>query len=389
MYRLIIIIFYFLIVSCSNTSNQEINAKDFYKLNKATTSINKSSNELKKLSIKPLKLEDSIESSFIGNIQIYNDTIYFNDQNFGYVFKFDSSGNFLSREIGMGRGPNEVTGMSYFTKTDTSYVGIYNGNSYIYTFDEQFNKKEEGQADWKLSRSREEMLTKPIPSLGDIYEFDWDIPNILQPWDENHVAVAITASHPMFNAYFDTDLYYNYSRFLAIINIKNQVVEKIFGRRSPLYLENKNLPNFDHFNYETTEDDVFVNFWIDPNIYIIDKDEETVKSTFGVPGKDMIQDYVKTNSYEEAEKRRILDRSQYGYYHYLKIFNEDSLVVRGYKRGGSSETDGLQIYQDQKLIGDFDIQTGLKVIGKLDDTLIAMPDNFDNGLTLYKIELNE
>lgn len=376
-----------LLLGCN--THKEFNSEKFYN----TTDLLKEEKILyKTFSLDTLKVSD-IETSYVGQFSIFDDTIYFVDERFAYVFLFDKDGNLIEKRIGKGAGPNEVLDMSGGIISENSFISYNDKNSNIDVFDKNFNKKRNSRMDWQIKRSYEEVFNNPIPEIADSYEFDYGIPNILKKWDKNHVSIAITASHPKFNGYFDTDLYYNYARALALVNIHTGKVEKLIGRRSPVYLSQKNIPNFDHFNYDTSEDidEVYLNFWADKDIYIYSKKEDKVMGRFGQEGRNMKTNYRKTNSYEIAEDNLLEDMDLYGRYTYLKFFSENQMVMRGYYKGDSSDTDGLQIYKNYQLIADLDVPKGLQVIGNIDgDFYATSPQDLDTEyLLLYKIKFQE
>lgn len=53
-------------------------------------------------------LLDSVPSSYIGELVIYQDTIFFVDAHFCFVFMFDPDGVFLNKTLGQGKGPKEI-----------------------------------------------------------------------------------------------------------------------------------------------------------------------------------------------------------------------------------------------------------------------------------------
>lgn len=378
---------FFAVLGCNTP--KEFNSEEFYN----TTDLLKKENILyKTFSLDTLKISN-IETSYVGQFSIFNDTIYFADERFAYVFLFDKNGKFIGQHIGKGAGPNEILGLSGAVISQNNFISYNDKNSNIDVFDKKFNKLNNFRMDWQIKRSYEEVFEKPIPEMGDSYEFDYGIPNILKKWDKDHISMAITSSHPKFNGYFDTDLYYNYARSFALVNIYTGKVEKLVGRRSPVYLSQKNIPNFDHFNYDTSEsmDEVYLNFWADKNIYIYSKKENKVIGGFGQEGRNMKTDYRKTHSYEVAEENLLEDMDLYGYYTFLNYFPELQIVVRGYYKGENSNTDGLQIYKNYQLIADLDVPKGLQIIGNINgDFYATSPQDLDTEyLLLYKIKFQE
>lgn len=380
--------FLFLVLLTSCDDKNDIDATTYYDVK----NISKTNAGKKIINIQTdtIYIDSSIETSFIGDFWVFEKSLYFSDKYFNYIFQFNRDGLLTDKHVGKGNGPNEVTGFSYAIPTDSGFSLSFGGNNSIYSFDKNWNKISGFRINWDLKTSKKEILENPDPAATGAYEFDYGIPEIFKKWDSDHVAMVITASHPKFNGYFNTSLYYNQSRILALVNLKTGKVDKLIGRRSPFYLLHENLPNFDHFNYEIISNALFVNFWADPSIYTIDKKSGLATGKFGVPGNGMKINYLMTQSYEEAEEQRVEDQTNFGYYHYLKYLPEENLLLRGYTKGKGSTADGLQIYKDYALIGDIEVPKGLKIIGSIEGELFGSqlePKEEDENLKIFKIRL--
>lgn len=375
-----------LISSCSK-GKEDVDSTVFYDV--ANIETTKQTNVISKIEIDTITIQNDIETSFVGDFSIFNDTLYFADHFFGYLFRLNKDGNIIDKNIGKGNGPNEVRAFNYSIVSKNGYYFLDGGSSNLYFFNKNFKKEKDFRINWENKRSKQEVLANPVPTLGDSYEFGFGYPEVFKPWDNNHVAIAITASHPKFNGYFDTELYYNHSRILAIVNLESGKIEKYIGRRSPVYLNYKNLPNFDHFSYEVTENQIFVNFWADPTIYILDKKEGKAIGKFGQKGKNMKIDYPVTKTYEQAENKWKEDQENYGHYHYVKYIANKKLLFRGYHRGKGASTDGLQIYKENTQIGDIAIPKGLEIIGSIGNEFYAANKEMNESekLEIYKIIL--
>ncbi len=386
MKHIVILSFILLLFGCNSIVNEQ-NSAVYYN----TNDISKAENSMyRSFSLDTIVISD-IETSYVGQFSVFNDTLYFADERFAYVFRFDSNGKLISKGVGKGKGPNEITGLSGFVVSKNDVISFNDSNGSIDIFDKNLQKQESFRKDWQINRSYDEVFNNPRADKGDCYEFDYGYPNILKKWDENHVAFIITASHPKFNGYFDSDLYYNYARTFALVDIHSGKVVKLIGRRSPVYLSLKNIPNFDHLNYDTYEDvdEVYLNFWADTDIYLYGKKEDRIKGKFGKAGRDMKIDYRRTNSYEVAENNLSEDRERYGAYTFLKYFPKQNLVMRGYRKGENATTDGLQIYKDYQLVADLDVPQGLQIIGETQGNAFyaTIPQDVDQDyLCVFKIK---
>ena len=373
------------LVSCN--SKNDIDARTYYDVESISKTYE--SKEIINIQIDTININSSIETSLIGDFWVFEKSLYFSDKYFNYIFKFNSNGVLTNRYVGKGNGPNEVIGFNYAIPTFNGFSLLFGGNNSVYPFDKNWNKVSGFRINWDIKTTRKEILENPDPAASGAYEFDYGIPGIFKTWDSEHVAIAITASHPKFNGYFDTSLYYNQSRILALVNQKTGKVDKLLGRRPPFYLSHANLPNFDHFNYEIISNDLFVNFWADPFIYTINKKSGLATGKFGRAGRGMKLNYPTTQTYEGAEEQRVENQTNFGYYHYLRYLPEGNLLLRGYTKGKGTTTDGLQIYKDFALVGDINVPKGLKIIGDIDGNIfgsqLELKDD-DENLKIFKIK---
>lgn len=363
MEKIIIFILFVLLSACDEekiTSNEYYSKKGIHKAEK---------NAYIKIEVDTLKIETNIESSFNGNFTISNTGIVFNDLFFGYLFYFDKDLNLLSKNLGIGNQPNELKGADYITYSNITnkYYVLSSKTGIVAVIDSKFQKEKEFKINFNIKRTREEVIKEPLPYLMDSYELDYGYDGILKVFDENHLAIAVTSSHPKFNGYYNSKKYYENSRIIALINLEDEYIDKLIGRRPPIFLK-KQLPNYDHFNYEINNGDLYLNFYPETSIYKIDKEKDTLQSVFGVKGNDMKTNYITTNSYEEAHKRELEDYSKYSFYNSLYI--DKNLVFRGYTKN-NTKNDGLQIYKKGILIADLNFPKHYKIIGKIGNEYYA------------------
>ncbi len=343
------------------------------------------------IKLTPIKIDTTIECSYVGYFTIFNNHLFFSDIYFNYIFEFDENFKVIKRFAGKGNGPNEVPGFLYFIPEKKKFFLLSPGNSYLYHFDYSGHKTQNVYIEWKGTREEaRRMYNDPDPGNFICYEPDFGINDIVKVFDKNHIAFGITASWPKFNGYFNSSLYYNFSRILSIINVNTGQVTKIMGRRSPVYQKYRNIPNFDHFCFEIIKNRIFINFWPDEKIYIIDKSKDIVLSSFGIRGKNMNIDYSITNNYEEAESHRSYDLNKYGYYKYLLFDAKTNILFRGYTKGEDIDFDGLQIYAlgNKRLLADLKVPLGFKIIGSINNKFFAQIEDYSNkeNLIIYKVD---
>ncbi len=382
MQKLYFIAMAMLLLGCGNNENND--SETYYNVCKVGEIATK---QLHIVKMDSIVIGDEVETSFVGTFSIINDTLYFADTYFGYLLRFNKNGQFIDKHIGKGAGPQELLSPEYASMHEKGFFfKTKSGN--ISFFNRKFQKLISRQINWQNNRTYEEVLKNPLPDVGDSYEFDSAIPHIFSYWDKKYVAMAITASHPKFNGYFNSDAYYKSSRILALINLQTGKIERMIGRRPPFYLHNSNLPNFDHFNYQVTDKYAYWNFWADTNICVYNKKKDKLVKKFGVAGKNMRTNYPKTSSYQIAENNWSKDLENYGYYKFLTLL-PNNMIVRGYTHGQNNKTAGLQFYKDFNLVADFEVPFGLEVFGAIGNEYYATNTANEDFLVIYRFTLGD
>lgn len=364
MRKITLFLLFLLLLSCEE---KKISSIEYY--NKRNQKFEESNLQKIKIEIDTIKINNNIETSYNGNFTIYKNSLVFNDIFFGYLFHFDKKLRLISKNLGIGNQQNELKGadcLVYSDITNKLYV-LSSKTGIIAVINSKFQKEKEFKINFNIKRTKEEVISKPIPNLMDSYELDYGYNGILKVFDENHLAIAVTSSHPKFNGYFNSNFYYKNSRIIALINLEDEYIDKLVGRRPTIFLKNQ-LPNFDHFNYEINKGFIYLNFYPEASIYKIDKEKDTLQSVFGVKGNDMRTSYVTTNSYEEAYKREFEDYNNYNFYNSLYV--DKNLIFRGYTKSNLKK-DGLQIYKNDLLIADLNFHKSYKIIGKIDNDYYA------------------
>lgn len=381
-------VFLLIIISCKNEENQS----DFEKIPHYSSSVSLIDN----IHLDSIRL-DSIVSSYTGELAIWKDTIFFVDSYFGYVNKFNQKGHFIERTLGQGKGPKEINikyidGINFKKDGQKVFLGSSN-DAYVFGPDWEFRQLL--NINWHRIPDGDKIFNEKKPSGDEIglYTFEWE--NLIIRSFEDHIYVPIYSQHEYFNAFRSKDYYLN-GRILAEINLKNGRVNKIFGRRSPMYLQYKYLGQHSFFSYDmNSNQEFYVNHEIDPKIYVYSLSGDLIYS-FGISGKDMDTSYTQFqldgDIYNEANGNKIRDmyfenRPTKGYYTYLKCIGSNTF--RSYRRGGHSSNDGLQIYEDRVLIGDIDVPKTFRVIGKIDDYIYGCVDidEINERILLYRFQI--
>ena len=334
-----------------------------------------------------------METSYVGYFWLNRDTLYFSDMYYHYIYSLRPDGSIINRHVGRGQGPNEVTDFDISIPFSDGYYLHSTTMHYRYLFDNQWKMTDRGHVYWGgKNRDGQRRMNNPNPAEPIFYE-DYALPRLhdhhMQQWDSIHIAVYASSGLPEFNAFFNTGLYYNYSRIILLLNIYTGEVDRVFGRRSPVFLEKSNLPTMDYIGFTKIIDTVFVSFFPDSLIYMIDPENDRAIGKFGRQGRNMNTSYITTQTVEEAYDRQKIDWEIFGYYTYLKYDERQQLLFRGYQQGAHSQYDGLQIYKDHALIGDVDVPKGFYLIGYLNNQLIGGIDDIEiNELDLYYYHVN-
>jgi len=376
-----------LVSSCDDT---DVDSVEYY--NVSTLASDNQNKKIKNLEFEVSKIDSTLNSSYIGDLLIKNEKLYFSDKYFNYVFQLDDKGNLVNTFLGKGPGPNEINDLDdIVANEDGSFTVLSSETTSLHNYDNSWRIIDKNIIDFQLKRSYSEVMENPEPSLPESYELETGYDDIMKYWDEKYVAMAVNATHPKFNGYFDTDLFYKHSRILALINKKTGIIEEFIGRRSPVYLTKNNIPNFNHFRFQCDEKHVYVTFMPDAQIYIIDKNTKRAIGKFGEPGIDMKTNYRQTMNYEEAQKNELEDLSIYGYYNDLKVFTKQNLIFRTYTKSKESNSDGLQVYKNYDLIGDLSVPKGFRIVGMLNNSFIGTIKRDiinDQAIKIIKIKFN-
>jgi hypothetical protein len=315
--------------------------------------------QYKTINLDTLKL-DSVHTSFVGDIQISKNNLYYIDRKFCYVFKFNPQGKYINRYLGQGNAKNELP-----IKNITMSAFLPNGNSLflgtnwdVFIFDTNFKKLDDYDINWHSRASKEQMASNPDPEKMYMYSFLY-FGNMVATNTKLYFPVA--SQHAKFNPTIAS--YGKETRILGEMEIANGYVDKVFGRLSPLYHNNLNTLVFGYAMVDLrTDKDLLVAFPADPFMYIADGDFVLSKK-FGSEGREMNTKYVNVNDTRMFHQNYKQETSKKGYYTFIKYVPETQTLFRGYHKNGQSATDGLQVYMDDVLIADVDVPVNFRVSG--------------------------
>lgn len=360
-----------LICSCTNGNKKKLESKS----NNTKTNI-----KIQNIKITPHKLE-GFDSSGNGDLIMYNDKLLFADELFDVVFECSLDGKFTKIRTEKGNGPHNILGCGYYIKTKNYHI-FTTKNWDVSIMNKNWERAKVFKINFPIQHTIEELTNNPSCDHIGIYEFDIFSKDICE-YDDSHILIPISTDHFKLNGYgTNSDEYYKNSYILGIVNIETGLVEKMIGHRSKIYLENKYIPNFNWFSLTKIKSKYLVSFAADPKIYVLDKKGNTIE-TFGNKGKNMNTNYRLTKDPNIGIKNTKEDFLIFDYYKNIKYINETNILFRTYKKK-LKNYDGLQIYQNNKLIGDIKVPKYFKVIGFHKGVYYAQGKINDNEITYYK-----
>ena len=339
-----------------------------------------------------LDIPDGFGSGFT---TMANDSLYFFDQVSGRVYSFDTNGRYGSKKLGIGNGPKEVTGIDAYLYADGLHIIMHGWTVFI--FDKNWHRINQFKINFDVKQNITTLERDPKPEYHGIYEVKY-FENQLALYDENHLLFNIESTHPKFNA-FISEKYYAEGRTLASLNLSTGKVDTIFGDRSPEYLKHQFIPNNDFQYYDFVNDTFYVNYEPDSMIYVFDKNFTKINE-FGKGGYDMNTDYELTKTLNAAfdQNKFFIDRTEKGYYTYVKAFPDQKKTLRIYTLGTDSEDleelfqvkKRMQVYENFDFREEWDLpQTRFKVLGYVNDHYYAdgLPDYDNNRVGIYRFKL--
>jgi hypothetical protein len=300
----------------------------------------------------------------------------------------------VEKKLGRGLGPSEISTSyldGYFISEEGDYIFL--GSSFdIHVYDKDFQRKTTFTLRWTGEQNPEKVSENPLDYVDDFVLYTIDYQNLHLKIDyKGNVFIPIYSENEGFNM-FSGDRYIKEGRILAKLNLKSGTVENIYGRRSDLYREKKNLPHHAWFRYDVSKNGkIFINHEIDETIYVYDLNFEELYR-FGFQGINMDTNYQELSDFDSKKFRNLYfeDRPKRGWYSTIKVFQEEDLLFRSYKKGKDEKLDGLQIYRGVNLIADVAVPKGFEVIGQIGSYFygqIVLENEEINDFSLFKFKL--
>jgi len=315
--------------------------------------------------IEEVQLEN-FQSSYTGSIESIDNFLVFIDYRFGWIFFFNDKGEVVNKILGSGNSDNEIPTANisfYSNKPNGGFVFI--GNSFdIHDFDENYFRKGSFYIDWNSSKSTDYLSKVEKPNISKSYNLAYNTGKIRMV--DEFVYLPLASPPPLYSIFnLTTDFYSKNARIIAKMNLNNGKIISLLGNLSPEYHKNPEKRLFSNFSFDLSNSgDLYLTFQADSLIYRFDKNLNTLHKKFGFSGKGMNLNYTSfpnelTN--EKLESYWKKEISKKGYYSYLEYFDESDFLFRGYKKGGGSISDGLQVYHEEKLIADLEVPKDFSV----------------------------
>ncbi len=359
---------------------------------------------LERIGEAPLKSIDSIELfqieiQDIGNpvgegfSYVLDNQLLFFDLAKGEVLEIDPETGSQKVVISKGDGPNEIPRFQSFTHSDDKRVFLDGYAFFVY--DSNWEQITRGSYDFYANDEMSEIEANPSGDMIGVYEIKYheNQPHIM----DDKLWINIESSNPKFN-FLMNESYYRDSRIVGEVNLNSGEVERILGRRTPIYLNYKFIPHHDTFYLTPYGDDFILSFEPDSAIYLVDKMLNPT-SYFGGKGIGMNQAYREISEIEEYSSGGNAALTKEGFYKHLYGSKEDKLILRTYTLGNEAleilnyrdNPKRMQIFKNFQLIADVSIPTYFRVIGKIGDYYYAdgsgeNPDNEELLIYRFKID---
>lgn len=298
---------------------------------------------------------ETVGSSYVGQLSVTDESILFIDSRFCWVFEFTPEGELKKRYLGQGNGPSElpagmIDGYAYLQDGSHFFIGP-GSNCYIY--DENFKLKSRYILKYKKGAVNPEQ-----PDTYTLYYF-----NMCMKDYNDHLYCTVMLDDPIYNFILSPKEYFKNVHVLMSINLQTGELEAVKGNYPDIYQKD---PSLRHLNFIAYDIDKSGNFNLtyegDSIIYVFDSEFRPV-TAFGYAGKDMVKKEAVFHSLEEFREGYAQNRRERGIYTGLKYVDETGVLFRSYQKGEGKDTDGLQIYKNNVLIGDVEVPKNFKVLG--------------------------
>jgi hypothetical protein len=294
---------------------------------------------------------DASYSSGRGNFYMEDSVITFADSYYSTFFHYDmNTEEYSSRHFGRGNGPDELNGFLWaYPAGNKKRTFIIDNSNFLTSFDDRFDLTKHGMIDfgWKNVQSSSEFDSPANYNVMEMADFGI---NLSYPNDSTllipvNIIKRYTSEDGMINRKHYTD-----GCIFGELNMKTMKIEKVFGQFPEIY-NTLPVPHLEFFQYAIKEDTIYVNHAIDSLIYVY-KYPDRLLHTTGYECDHISRGYTKTRVVDEGESF-MHDMQETGINTGLKYIPQTDCLIRTYMKKLTTGESGIQIYQNNDLIGDF------------------------------------
>ena len=330
------------------------------------------------------------KTSLVGKWSCIDDKLIFGDFYYGSFYIYDTNLNFEKKVMSRGNGPNEIPSKKWsdYTVYDDKIFIIGGAYDYHIINNKAWKKEKSSRLQFYSKNTDIKKLSNDPKSQDiEIYEVNYSKLN-LSFLNSEKLLFSISTSHPKINA-FTSRTFYDKVNTIGTLDLKKNKIENMFCNYSPIYKKYEYIPQFSNVLFTKPENELFFSFEADSLIYT-SKEDNVIVSKYGSKGRNISAKYPEVTSTENYLGVYKTARAKYGYYKYLKQVPETGILFRGYQKDQPSKSDGLQIYNDTRLIGDVDVPKDFKIIGYIEPYYYAQipPDDLKEEFTLYKFKID-
>lgn len=335
---------------------------------------------------------NEVMNSLVGHFFLKEDTFCFADEGTGSIFAYDITGKYIKTLVTTGRSKNEVFGIVTASINEFDNILTVDGNWGFNLFNKDWQKIVYRNINFNHSnRTLKEVLKQPNPALMDIYSiaYEWTSAKV---FDNRYAIFPINTEHEKYNAYQGKNVehYYKNARIFGICDLMGRTVD-MFGSYSPWYYE-RCITNFNDVRFDVNGNNLYYSFGADSIIYVMDIPTRKIILGFGKAGKDMRQDYVRYDNFDQTENYYFEDRAKYGHYGNIKYEPETNRLYRVYYQGNDSDHEYVQVYENYILMGEIKVPKGTYYVGYLNGWTYFASDIADyekDRFILYRYKIGK
>lgn len=308
--------------------------------------------------------------------------IYCYDIYFCWLYEFNADGTLVGRYMGYGRGPEESMVRECITGAMSADGEFAIAGS---TLDFEYFTESHKVANYfrlvnnKASKAPKEYLAYSNPVFDAVSRLY-----------DGKMYLGMTSDSQDFSYFFTNTKYLADSYRIGVIDLMSGTALPMEVKGFPSVYESDpyKYTSFDCVDFDIDcEGNMYLGFQADSSIYVFDSGFKP-KYAFGVAGSEMDLSYNKIQT--ESDIRFFTQNIETkGCYSWIEYVDETGVCFRSYKKGTHVPYDGLQIYQNGKLIGDCEVPKSFKVMGYIAPYYYSQVYNGekDGHLMVYRFRL--